>query len=356
MYSLYALYPISINPFKTVLFSTFVQEKDIAVKTSGGDEGSSVSKNEQLVWALWKILKGDGEDVGDLSSHGNEHNYTSEPNIHYADAPFASSSNGSGLPPAEERKVHPEEDAENESIAQAMALLLAARERVLTLSEQRVSTPSPHLLSQLTHSSMQILKPAIPDLISPLMITSLDLTPLIAHNPTLAHPLLIALLTHPQLNAQSQNPKEPTRLNVSAYLDVLKHMPPTLPSFDLLGRLLRDPTSVPWSSMPSGGEGESGTTTVADLVREEVLGRFIHEGINWLDKAEQEEKDGLIADDRFAKGVQNLCRFYTSLLKMGILDASSDADSTEMRHFALRNSHFEEAGKLFRVLGAGGAY
>ncbi|KAF7976560.1 hypothetical protein HWV62_6223 [Athelia sp. TMB] len=355
MYSLYALYPISINPFKTVLFSTFVQEKDIAVKTSGGDEGASVSKNEQLIWALWKILRGDGEDLAPHSPNAlanlplpselrpsnlslDEHNYTSEPNIHYADAPFASSSNGSGLPPAEERKVHPEEDAENESIAQAMALLLAARERVLTLSEQR------------------ILKPAIPDLISPLMITSLDLTPLIAHNPTLAHPLLIALLTHPQLNAQSQNPKEPTRLNVSAYLDVLKHMPPTLPSFDLLGRLLRDPTSVPWSSMPSGGEGESGTTTVADLVREEVLGRFIHEGINWLDKAEQEEKDGLIADDRFAKGVQNLCRFYTSLLKMGILDASSDADSTEMRHFALRNSHFEEAGKLFRVLGAGGAY
>ena len=213
------------------------------------------------------------------------------------------------MPPADERKVRPEEDAENESIAQAMALLLAARERVLTLSEQRVSALRPHPLSHLTHPSMQILKPAIPDLISPLMITSLDLTPLIAHNPTLAHPLLISLLTHPQLKAQSQNPKEPQRFNVSAYLDVLKHMPPTLPSFDLLGRLLRDPTSVPWSSLPSGGEGERGTTTVADLVREEVLGRFIHEGINWLDKAEQEEKDGLIADDRFAKGVQNVCGF-----------------------------------------------
>ena len=71
MYSLYALYPISINPFKTVLFSTYVQEKDIAVKTSGGDEGASFSKNEQLVWALWKILRGDGEDVGNLSCHGS---------------------------------------------------------------------------------------------------------------------------------------------------------------------------------------------------------------------------------------------------------------------------------------------
>jgi hypothetical protein len=36
--------------------------------------------------------------------------------------------------------VTPEEDARNETIAKAMKLLLAARERVLTLSEQRVST------------------------------------------------------------------------------------------------------------------------------------------------------------------------------------------------------------------------
>jgi hypothetical protein len=38
----------------------------------------------------------------------------------------------------------------------------------------------------------------------------------------------------------------------------------------------------------------------------EVLGRFIHEAINWLERAEREEREGNISDDRFAKGVQNV--------------------------------------------------
>ena len=46
---------------------------------------------------------------------------------------------------------------------------------------------------------------------------------------------------------------------------------------------------------------------MAELVRVEVLGRFVHESINWLDCAEREEREGLISDDRFAKGVQNVC-------------------------------------------------
>jgi hypothetical protein len=48
----------------------------------------------------------------------------------------SSSSPGSHL--AQGTKVSAEDDKTNESIAQAMSLLLAARERVLTLSEQRV--------------------------------------------------------------------------------------------------------------------------------------------------------------------------------------------------------------------------
>jgi hypothetical protein len=191
------------------------------------------------------------------------------------------------------------------------------------------------------------------------MLTSLDLAPLISNNPTLAHPVVVALLTQPPSNL--------TSIGLSAYLDVLKHMPPTLSSFDLLGRLLRDPTEIP--DFATGGR-----TTVADIICVEVLGRFIHESINWLDNAEREEREGLVSDDRFAKGVQNvgfstsltcfgtnelttsntqLCRFYTSLLKMSLMDPASDADSTEMRHFALRNSHFEDAGALFRALGTG---
>lgn len=87
--------------------------------------------------------------------------------------------------------------------------------------------------------------------------------------------------------------------DISVYLDALTILPPTLPSFDLLGRLLRDTSTIPDYS--TGGK-----TTIADIVRSEVLGRFIHESIKWLDNAERDEQDGLVSDDRFAKGVQNV--------------------------------------------------
>lgn len=60
LFSLYTPHPISINPFKSALYATFVKERDAAVRiaASGG-----VSETEQLVWVLWKILKGDGNDV-----------------------------------------------------------------------------------------------------------------------------------------------------------------------------------------------------------------------------------------------------------------------------------------------------
>jgi len=47
--------------------------------------------------------------------------------------------------------------------------------------------------------------------------------------------------------------------------------------------------------------------TVADVVRMDALGAFIHQSILWIERAEREEREGLISDDRFAKGVQNVC-------------------------------------------------
>jgi hypothetical protein len=185
------------------------------------------------------------------------------------------------------------------------------------------------------------------------MITSVDLPPIVSYNPNLAYQLVVALLmTLPNNLAQ----------DISVYLDALTSLPPTLPSFDLLGRLLRDTSAIPDYS--TGGK-----TTIADIVRSEVLGRFIHESIKWLDNAERDEHEGLVSDDRFAKGVQNvgfassskhialhslqLCRFYSSLLKLSIVDAASDADSTEMSHFTLRHSRFEEANALYCILASG---
>lgn len=138
---------------------------------------------------------------------------------------------------------------------------------------------------------MQQLVPLIPYLTSTPMVTSFDIVPLITNNPSLAHPLFLSLLSAPY---SSTNPEALFR-----HLDVLKYLPPTLPTFDLLGRLLREPKEIT-------DEATGARTTIADLVRMEVLGWFIHECINWLDAAEIEQEEGLISDDRFAKGVQNV--------------------------------------------------
>lgn len=54
-----------------------------------------------------------------------------------------------------EVKVTPEEDEKKEHISQGMKLLLAARDRVLTLTERRVHTPQGHigLYAHLMHAT-----------------------------------------------------------------------------------------------------------------------------------------------------------------------------------------------------------
>jgi hypothetical protein len=67
MYHLYAAHPISMNPFRSAFIEVFCREKDEASSSGDGERGSSTSsENEQLVWVLWKILKGDGTDVSDF--------------------------------------------------------------------------------------------------------------------------------------------------------------------------------------------------------------------------------------------------------------------------------------------------
>ncbi|KAI5992777.1 hypothetical protein EDD15DRAFT_2269965 [Pisolithus albus] len=345
LYSMYAPYPISLNPFKSALYATFVKERGCCTEFAA--EGG-FSENEQLVWVLWKILKGDGNDIGPYtpstlsrspllpelraSNLFLEEESLLGPDPTEAGIPdrgttqqarvldLKGASAGQSSTAATEPQISPEEDERNERIAHGMKLLLAARDRTLTLTEQRILTP------------------LIPNLTSPPVITSMDLPPIVAHNPNIAYQLVLALLTSNPLNAQPQGP--------SAYIDALKQLPPTLPSFDLLVRLLQDTTTLTDSA--TGGK-----TTVTDVVHVEVLGRFIHESIKWLENAEREEREGLISDDRFAKGVQNLCRFYASLIRLSVVDTTSDADTTEMVHFTLRNARFEEANALYRILASG---
>ncbi|KIY71357.1 hypothetical protein CYLTODRAFT_429529 [Cylindrobasidium torrendii FP15055 ss-10] len=315
LYSLYAPYPITINPFKSVLFVTFRKER--------ANASVGVTEDEQLVWVLWKLLRGDGNDIGPYSP--NTLARTPLPQelkvaqLELDDALYDAETNLDYAPPTKPAQtISAENDKANDNIARAMPLLLEARERVLTLSERR------------------ILLPAIPSLASTNMITPLDLFPIVSYNSTLAHPLFVALLTTPGASPSASLP--------SPFLDVLCSLPPTLPTFDLVGRLLQDSTLC-----------ADGITSIGSLVRVEVLGRFVFECIRWLENADWEEREGMVSDDRFAMGVKNLCRFYASLVKLSIVDPTAEEDTIEMASFSLQNSKFEEANTLYKMLVAGRA-
>ena len=60
LYFLYFTSPEAMKPYGAVFIEVFNRERDIARTES---ERGGVSETEQLVWVLWKILKGDGGDV-----------------------------------------------------------------------------------------------------------------------------------------------------------------------------------------------------------------------------------------------------------------------------------------------------
>ena len=126
------------------------------------------------------------------------------------------------------------------------------------------------------------------------MVASLDMAPLAALNPQITHLLIVSIFNNTAKTANVEL--------LYPYLETLSCLPPTRPSFDLMGRLIQDTSPI----------SLTGYSTVADLIRMEVLGRFIHESIIWLERAEMEEREGLISDDRYAQGVQNV-RFLCSL-------------------------------------------
>lgn len=138
------------------------------------------------------------------------------------------------------------------------------------------------------------------------ILTSTDLPSIIAHNPTLAHPIIVSLIAQPE---------------VDTYIDVLRRLPPSLSIFDLFGRLLHDKSVI--RDQMTGGR-----TTVADLVRTDVLGWFIHECVQWLERAEMDEREGVISDDRFTKGVQNVRPSFEIVICMTDDPISSVASST----------------------------
>ncbi|KAJ6494657.1 hypothetical protein C8R47DRAFT_974192 [Mycena vitilis] len=373
LFALYAPHPIAINPFKSVLFVTFVKEREKARAASA----NGIAPNEPLVWVLWKILKGDGDDIGPYSpsalarsllpANFRATKLTLDDSIYRAaateldDVLYAQlGENARSATPRDDnaRLITREEDAQNEAIAHAMRLLLAARTRVLSLAEQRHLTP---LLPALLSSSTRQANPPRA------LLAPADLAPLVATNPALAASVVGALLAGG--SATDDGPESSSELlnggtagmKTNAILSALARLPPTLPTFDVLGRLLRDARtvgdpndSVDFSAVGNGNTGH-GTTTIADLIRTDVLGRFVAASVDWLDSAEREEREGRASEDRWAQGVVHLCRFYAALLRAGLADPASDADSAAMVHFSLRHARFGEANALYRMLVGGGA-
>jgi hypothetical protein len=127
------------------------------------------------------------------------------------------------------RDRSPTEEVQDENIAHAMKLL-PAREHVLTLSEQRVN---PWSYSWTDPHCRTASYPSHPPADFSPNDNYPDVAPIISHKPTLAHLLFVAAL----LTCSNPDSNLP-----SLFLDVLAYLPPTLPTFDLMGRLLRDPT------------------------------------------------------------------------------------------------------------------
>ncbi|KAF9007103.1 hypothetical protein BDQ17DRAFT_1351446 [Cyathus striatus] len=291
LYSLYEPHPITMNPFKSLLYNTFVTERKKAEVAS--KEGRA-SPSEQIVWVLWKILKGDGSDIG-LFTPGtlargtippelrtsdlvlDEEAYSSNSVDRYEPVDNSTPSTGSSVSSdtsdsysssyaeAIQKNVEPVEV--NEQLLQAMKLLLQARERVLRLSEQRM-----------------LLK-----------------------------------------NASEDNN------HLHRFLDVLPFLPPCLPTFDLIGRMLGDATLI---NIPASWSLHSRC-------------------IEWIERADREQMENGYSDDRVPKAIQEwgiFVRFFTSLIKRGIVDPTSDADVTEVMHFSVRFSRYEDANALYRFI------
>ncbi|KIK66064.1 hypothetical protein GYMLUDRAFT_55925 [Collybiopsis luxurians FD-317 M1] len=405
LFSLYAPHPISINPFRSALYMTFVKEREKAIRVAspnasgqtklgnGGDTGTAVTgtpSNEQLVWVLWKILRGDGNDIGPYTPTTLARSplppklaainlVLDEANDNDLELPYISASkagsgsafnlNTGGSAPAANTSS---EDFENAALTHGMTLILAARERVLSLSERRT------------------LEPILPALAALDIITPLDLTAIITLNSDVAYPLFVEMLI-----ASVSSPS-----NFLDILDVLPYLPASLSTFDLMGRLLRDtrpvplPAATPHLHLSSENAhrfeqmiDNDDRVPLGQLVYSQVLSRFIHECIERLEREERERMEvsggSSDGDDAWGRGVRNLCRFYLSLIKLGIVplahgdkhtlpsqpqastsvlsddwetgyDAESfSAESVEIAHFALRNSRFEEARVLYGVLVTG---
>ncbi|KAJ7434364.1 hypothetical protein FB451DRAFT_1195366 [Mycena latifolia] len=143
LFALYAPHPIAINPFKSVLFVTFVKECEKALALAGG----GVAPNEPLVWidpyspsALARTLpvppnfRATKLIIDESLCHAPASSDLDDVTYPYDTAPTPDADTR-----VAERTITPQEDARGEAIAPAVRLLLARRARVGSLAKQRAN-------------------------------------------------------------------------------------------------------------------------------------------------------------------------------------------------------------------------
>ncbi|KIJ27042.1 hypothetical protein M422DRAFT_55233 [Sphaerobolus stellatus SS14] len=189
---------------------------------------------------------------------------------------------------------------EHAAFAHAIQLFIDARNRVLSLSERRV------------------LQPHLPALTQPLCILQpCDVPALVMKNPDVARSVLSVLLDREDSAPQQGSPAGGSKGEGNAkqdFLNALKTLPPLRQSFDVIGGLIaplpaRTPTQ-PQTASPTQqgqqspqGQGATPEERVSALIRADVLGEFLLNCIQWIERAEEQEREGEVYDDRVGVAV-----------------------------------------------------
>ncbi|KAJ7480977.1 hypothetical protein FB451DRAFT_1447153 [Mycena latifolia] len=193
--------------------------------------GSGVAPNEPLVWVLWKILEGDGDDIGPYSPSALAHTLL-PPNFRATKLILDESLYHT--PPKSDL-----DDVTYPSDTAPVATADALAERTITSEEDVRGEAIAHVARArpLPRQTAQKVMPVLPTLGGTALLAPRDLAPLAA-------PLFAALLATPSVTSSELSPSEPsssTSLSppdalspaATPYLAALSALPPTLPTFDV---------------------------------------------------------------------------------------------------------------------------
>ncbi|KAJ7480973.1 hypothetical protein FB451DRAFT_1395023 [Mycena latifolia] len=227
LFALYVPHPIAINPFKSVLFVTFVKECEKALALAG----SGVAPNKPLVWVLWKILKGNGDDLAVMFFFARR---SARIRRAHSRTPCCRPTFRATKLILDESLYHtpPKSDLDDVTYPYDTAPVPAADalgERTITPEEDVRGAPPPRQVRapvlSLAKQRVQKVMPVLPTLGGTALFAPRDLAPLAA-------PLFAALLATPSVTSSelslSLDPLPPP-----PDLTALTALPPTLPTFDV---------------------------------------------------------------------------------------------------------------------------